>query len=131
LEAGNAVYRARTVLRTWSNYVFDDAAICGLDKEEDDKKSNVPNAEVSVHEQQWQIYPNPAKHRLWIAGSRMEELQSVQLFNGLGSLVLHQQSEGDNRMEIQLPSHLKAGIYFLRLQLRNGEIQTQKILLQP
>jgi hypothetical protein len=60
----------------------------------------------------------------------MEELEAIQLFNGFGQLVLHRHGKGVERMEILLPSELKAGIYFLRLQLRSGEIHTRKILLQ-
>ena len=32
LEAGNAVYRARTWLRMQGDYTFDDAALCGFKK---------------------------------------------------------------------------------------------------
>jgi hypothetical protein len=136
LEAGNAVYRARSVLRTWGNYVFDDTANCKARKEDDDKgdgdgsKNKDPDNELITPNSQWRVYPNPAQHQLWIAGNRMEELESIQLFNGFGQSVLHQQNKVDVRMEIQLPSELKAGIYFLRLQLHGGEIHTQKILLQ-
>lgn len=134
LEAGNVVYRARTLLRTQDNYLFDDAAICQLgkkDDEEDGKKSKISHVEISTPEQQWHVYPNPAKYQLWIAGSQLEELQSIELFDGLGISVLRRPNKGNTRMEIQLPFDLPTGIYFLRLQLNNGETNTQKILIQP
>lgn len=138
LEAGNAVYRARSLLQTWGNYVFDDAANCEPGKGEDDdkgdgdgRKNKTLDDEIIRPNSQWRVYPNPTQHQLWIAGNRMEELESIQLFNGFGQSVLHQQNKADVQMEIQLPFELKAGLYFLRLQLRSGEMYTQKILLQP
>lgn len=130
LEAGSAVYRARSVLNTTGSYVFDDGTNCETGKEDGNIKREVLGAEVETPSNQWQIYPNPTRHQLWITGSRIEELEAIQLFNGFGQLVLHQYSKGVERMEVMMPSELKAGIYFLRLQLRSGEIHTQKILLQ-
>ena len=72
----------------------------------------------------------PALQQLWITGSQMQELESIQFFNSFGQSVLYLYNTADAHLEVSLPSELKAGIYFLRLQLRSGEIQTQKILLQ-
>ncbi|MEM9931482.1 MAG: T9SS type A sorting domain-containing protein, partial [Bacteroidota bacterium] len=133
LEAGNAVYRARTLLRTQGPYVvFDDLTLCqnGGETEGWSRKSIATSNDTSVPAPQWIIYPNPAKDQLWIAGDQLEALENIQLFDGLGIPVLRQANPSKKRVEIQLPTGLPTGLYFLRLQLRDGQVQTHKIFIQ-
>ncbi len=67
LEAGNAVYRARTWLRTQGSYVFDDNDLCGLGKEKpeeegDGKKSlSLDNRGISSRDT-WPMANLPQPH---------------------------------------------------------------------
>lgn len=111
--------------------MFDDTNICQQDKKTDSKKNIQLSNTLSDTEQQWLVYPNPAKQQIWITGQQMDKLQNIQLFNSIGELLLQQQATEEVRLEIKLPAKLQAGIYFLHLQLLNGDRQTHKILLQP
>jgi len=133
LVAGNAVYRARTALRTWGNYTFDDAVICGLveDKEEGGRKSKVSTSEVREAKDQWRVYPNPTHNRFWLKGPDGETLGQIQIYDGFGRLVFQQVGSEINRLELVLSPSLSVGMYFIVLQTADGNRQTRKLIIQP
>jgi RNAse (barnase) inhibitor barstar len=138
LEAGNAVYRARTMLRTQGNFVFDDIDLCGLGKEKpeeegDGKKNLIPDTGIisTSTQGEWRIYPNPAQKQVWLEGPMEASLAKIRLYNHLGRLVLTAQGAGNNKQEMVLTEILPAGIYFLVLELADGSRQTRKLIIEP
>lgn len=82
---------------------------------------------------QFQVYPNPTAggaisvDLLDWAGQTVE----LQLFNGQGQVILTQTAvAGDVPLEIELPTGLDAGIYWLRMKPANGKPQIQRLVLQ-
>jgi len=74
------------------------------------------------------LYPNPTSGKLWIKNIFTNEnrIIFVNLFNGLGKLVM--QTTFDNNNPIDL-SHLKEGIYVLNFQ-NNDKHYSKKIIIQ-
>ncbi len=82
---------------------------------------------------QFQVYPNPTAggaisvDLLDWAGQAVE----LQLFNGQGQVILTQTTVADDvPLEIELPTGLDAGIYWLRMKPANGKPQIQRLVLQ-
>ena len=81
----------------------------------------IPDA-VIENGKQAKIYPNPAKNLLHIEG---KDILQVELFNIVGQKVL---SINESFEAIQL-DQLPIGIYFVRLQSKQGE-QTHKLIVE-
>lgn len=81
----------------------------------------IPDA-VIENEKEAKIYPNPAKGTLHVEG---KDILQVELFNIVGQKVL---SIIEGFEAIQL-DHLPIGIYFVRLQSKQGE-QTLKLIIE-
>ena len=81
----------------------------------------IPDA-VIENEKEAKIYPNPAKGTLHVEG---KDILQVELFNIVGQKVL---SINEGFEAIQL-DHLPIGIYFVRLQSKQGE-QTLKLIIE-
>ncbi len=139
LEAGNAVYRARTLLRNWGNYTFEDAVLCGREKEEGkeddegDKKNKSLSAQASIPQvhPHWRIYPNPTQGQIWLEGSQGAKLNRIQLYDHLGRMVLKASGENASKQALNLPADLPVGLYFLVLEQADGHRQTQKLIIKP
>lgn len=69
------------------------------------------------------IYPNPATD--WLSVQSAEKIKSVELLSVDGKKV-HQIIAPDNYLNISI-SHLRAGLYFLRIQTAN-QLITQKVV---
>jgi hypothetical protein len=135
LEGGNAVHRARAMLRGIGEYNFEGVncvstqALRGQNSNStqanDDKLANTPAA---VDPAVWRIYPNPASNYLRITGNHLEELHSVNLYDLSGKL---QQtwSGGNSGNDYQLSDNLSSGIYILRLHLADGTQVNRKLVI--
>jgi hypothetical protein len=74
------------------------------------------------------IYPNPSHQstRLTIA----TELAHCTLYNARGQVIpLRQEQLSTTNYDLQWPENLPVGVYFLRLQTRDGRTQSQKLLI--
>lgn len=68
------------------------------------------------------IYPNPATDIVTIETT--EIIENIQIYSTLGQLVFNSEAI-DNQLDI---SHLKSGIYYLRIKLFDESIFTQKLI---
>ena len=76
------------------------------------------------------IAPNPSKGRISITGDNVANLQSVKVYNILGSLVKDMQvNTVETTLNLDL-STLKKGIYLVKLNSKNGETTTQKLIIE-
>lgn len=72
------------------------------------------------------IYPNPGIGNITISGD-WNNIQNVLVYNMAGVTVL---SKAQNSNQLQLPSSLQSGIYFINFMYKNGTRKTIKYLLQ-
>jgi hypothetical protein len=70
------------------------------------------------------VYPNPSSGQVIIASS--EGLNSLQIFDLSGKIVLSNTLNGINQTEINV-SHLPAGLYAMKVQLENGTFVNRRI----
>ena len=71
------------------------------------------------------VFPNPAKDYISILSEIMNEVSSIQLLNSVGQIVKDDFDSSSNKQyQIDVPN----GIYFLRLQFRDGTVGTKKII---
>jgi hypothetical protein len=136
LEGGNAVHRARAMLRGIGGYNFKGVNCVSAQALQGENTTDTPTADsksTDVEDQatnpaSWQIYPNPTSKYLRISGEYLEELQSVELYDLSGKL--HQTwlvaSTGSS---YQLSNNLAAGIYLLRLHLADGSQINHKLVV--
>lgn len=86
-----------------------------------DRYTELPTGIEEHHFPPVAIYPNPARHKLWIAS----EALALQLLDAQGRPVLQQKAQLRTEIDIK---HLPAGIYLLQLQYREG-IQSKRIII--
>ncbi len=76
------------------------------------------------------IAPNPSKGRISITGDNVTNLESVKVYNILGSLVKDLQvNTTESTLNLDL-SALNKGIYLVKLNTKNGETTTQKLIIE-
>ena len=136
LEGGNAVYRARTMLRGIGEYNFQGVNCVSAQALQGDNSNDSPATDRKLSDvddeatdpASWRIYPNPTSKYLRISGEYLEELQRVELYDLSGKL--HQTwlvaSTGSS---YQLADNLTAGIYLLRLHLADGSQVNRKLVI--
>lgn len=81
---------------------------------------------------QFRVFPNPTEGVLFADLSAWEG-QQVQLraFNPQGQMLLHQSMQGGaTAQEIEMPSLLPEGLYFLEMTAANGEKQISKVVVK-
>jgi hypothetical protein len=81
----------------------------------------IPDA-VPEYSKEAKVYPNPAQNMLHIEGTGLTE---VEVFNIMGQSILN---INDNIETVDI-SHLKNGIYFIRIKTTEGE-KTVKIVIK-
>ncbi len=82
-------------------------------------------AAQTVNQSGFEIYPNPARHQLIVEG---DGLEYINIFNNMGEPVIRNKGLGSRQL-IDL-QELPAGMYFVRLQGRNGMIGSEKIIVR-
>ncbi len=87
---------------------------------------------TSVHELQPQeisLYPNPATDQIQVSSSRSLSGTVITLFNVQGQQLLQQTPGFGNVFEVELPKSIGTGIYFLRIQAKEGVV-TKKVVVR-
>lgn len=80
---------------------------------------------ATANELSFDVYPNPAKNRIYVA-SNLQESQ-IQVYDITGKLVLKTQMQfGENAIDI---SAMAPGVYVARI-LADGKSQTKKLIIQ-
>jgi hypothetical protein len=75
----------------------------------------------------FQLYPNPAKDKLFISAANPARNIKVKIFNTAGKLLSIQKLELENQSSINV-SYLKSGIYFLNIEDENGNTEVKKFV---
>ena len=87
---------------------------------------------TAVHELQPQeisLYPNPATDQIQVSSSRSLSGTVITLFNVQGQQLLQQTPGFGNVFEVELPKSIGTGIYFLRIQAKEGVV-TKKVVVR-
>lgn len=88
---------------------------------------STPNFEATKG---FKMSPNPSKGRVTITGDNISNLESIKVYNILGSLVKDNKINViDNSLDLNLSS-LNKGIYLVKLNTKNGETTTQKLIIE-
>lgn len=77
----------------------------------------------------FRLYPNPAKKGLNIDQAK-STIECIQLMNSDGRIVDTKYFQNASNLYFDFPSHLEAGIYFIRITDINNQVVTRKIILE-
>lgn len=76
------------------------------------------------------LYPNPSTGKVIISNISGINLKRIEIYNVFGRLVKHIYARnGISKLNIDL-THLKSGIYLLKLKAENGISKTQKLIIK-
>lgn len=136
LEGGNAVHRARAMLRGLGKYNFLGTDCIGTNALKQIPGHGTPanGDKLSVIKKEainpaaWHIYPNPTRSYLHIDGEYLEQLSSVDLYDLSGKLQQNWLSANVNST-YQLSGNLPSGIYLLKLRLVDGSQVHRRIVI--
>lgn len=70
------------------------------------------------------IYPNPTEEALHIKGVEMDEISSIQLYNGVGKFIREEIISG-SQIDV---AHLNSGLYFISFTTQSGEVKRLKFI---
>lgn len=73
------------------------------------------------------VFPNPFTSVLYVEGPFLTDVSLIQLFDAHGRVVFSEKYEKLLKLNIEV-SHLKPGLYTVRLEHSNGDIELHKIL---
>jgi len=71
------------------------------------------------------VYPNPATDFITIVNGSNNS--KIYLFNQLGKIIISKNLSGNLKLPV---NHYPAGLYLLRIERENGEIKSEKIVIQ-
>ena len=110
-------------------------SVCRVEKVEQENDSAVANVEINK-EIKFTAYPNPVRagSSLNVSFESSEDLpQLVQLLSSSGQLISQtkQNEKRFNRViNLQIPSNVSPGIYFLKMVTKNKGVKTAKIIVE-
>lgn len=76
---------------------------------------------------QFKVYPNPAQHHLVIEASAT--IQGVQLLDALGRMIYVENAITEQKVNLTTATYPR-GLYFLRIQTKDGILHSQQIILE-
>lgn len=91
-----------------------------------EKESSVGMNESGIEIRPYCFYPNPTKDQLYMQFSPDVQLKKVELYDLQGHLV-HMQYDSFNSVDM---SHLPVGTYLLRVTLEDGEVFSDKVVME-
>ena len=71
------------------------------------------------------LMPNPVREEVFFQGSASDQVEGIEIFDLRGQLVFQQKI---NRHRSILLNQLTPGMYTMRIQLNNGQVQTHKMV---
>ncbi len=86
-----------------------------------------PLSTSDFQKNKFQLYPNPAKDKLYLRATNTTANLKVKILNTAGKLLSTQKLELENQSSIDV-SQLAAGIYFLNIEDENGNTTIKKFL---
>lgn len=88
--------------------------------------------EKDLSKNEWLIYPNPSDGIVFIqsATSQISKVKNIEVFDGSGKLVYSRAQNFVNTQNIRLDlTHLRTGIYYIRIRTEKG-IFTNKLIIK-
>lgn len=85
-----------------------------------------PTGIVDVKENNFRLYPNPVNDGVLTISGLSSESQTIKVVNLLGEAVIHLQSNGNNKMQIDM-STIPSGSYIVMIS-NNATVYNQKIV---
>ena len=82
------------------------------------------NGTIESDKQTFHVYPNPITDQLYI-DLNISSIEYIQIFDELGSIIKIQTQFINNTISL---NDIKAGIYYFKVTLKNGDIKHQKII---
>jgi hypothetical protein len=86
-----------------------------------------PLSTSDFQKNEFQLYPNPVKDKLFISATNPADILKFKIFNIEGKLLNNQTLMLENQTSINV-SQLSKGIYFLNIEDENGRIEVKKFL---
>ena len=86
-----------------------------------------PLSTSDFQKNKFQLYPNPAKDKLFISATNIVSKIEIKIFNIKGKILNTQNLELENQNSTDI-SQLSQGIYFLNIQDENGNIEMKKFI---
>jgi hypothetical protein len=136
---GNAFYTVSTISPTDEiNYNFVDSInsqnssivyyrLKVIEKSSQIDYSDISRLRFETPKRSVVVYPNPIRNTIYFKGLG---LSKVTIYDEFGKVISNKKTNVLNVKNSFAPN-LKSGIYFLKLLLEDGEIQTEKVSLQP
>lgn len=96
-------------------------------------QANAPVTTTSLDQKSFSVFPNPTVGQVTVAlGDFLEQEARLEVLDVNGKLVqLVREGILENTTEELNLGQLPAGLYFVRLQLADGTMQMQRVVLQP
>nr|WP_319400622.1 endonuclease [uncultured Carboxylicivirga sp.] len=76
----------------------------------------------------YKLYPNPNNGNFYIEGDFKNSNIQIMVYNNIGQLVYNKNKSNFNRTDINL-TNLSKGIYFLKIEAKNKQFKTKKVIL--
>ncbi|MEO0728107.1 MAG: T9SS type A sorting domain-containing protein, partial [Bacteroidota bacterium] len=138
LNGGNAVYRARAMLKSQEDYNFAGVA-CNFDSgsslssnlqqgDQMGKTSTQLEFDRDQNEvKNWKSFPNPTRQVISLTGGELSAVERINLLDINGKYL----AEWSSILPpvLSLPAGLNDGLYLLRIQEIDGTVQTIKIII--
>jgi len=88
------------------------------------------NAKSKIQKENFKISPNPSKGPITISGNKVKDLKNIKVYNILGSLIKTINLDSNRSLLNLNLSTLNKGIYLVKLNSKNGETTTQKLIIE-
>ena len=69
---------------------------------------------------QFNLYPNPVKNQLQLEWKEISKLRQLNIYDVLGNPIPFQMDQTKNKLTVHFHSSIANGIYFLRIELKDG-----------
>jgi hypothetical protein len=86
-------------------------------------------SQQTVLEQRIQVYPNPTSGQFFVENKSGVDKLEIALYNGMGQVVLVEQTTAQNRQQIDI-SHLPNAVYWLRINTLHGSVTKRLMLMK-
>jgi hypothetical protein len=118
---------------TTGKIMLGDISVCKIEKEE--LREDSVKMGITIQEINFKVYPNPVRagSQLTVSFESSNDFpERIQLVSSSGQLLSEVKQNEKGYVEttnVQIPSNVTAGIYFLQMITKNKEIKTSKVIV--
>ncbi len=88
----------------------------------------ITTATKETKETPFLVWPNPTRNELFISLNNQHCVDEIQMFDIWGRVLKTHSGYYENQIEVQLPPHIQAGMYFIQLNCQ-GRKYTERVLV--